>query len=392
MQVVGEAPMRWADDLLHTAGLAKRAGPVREGFAMDSPNHDKPEKDKRGSTMNSRGVAVVTGASAGIGRATAVEFAARGFDVALVARGTAGLEAAAKDVATFGRQGLPITADVSMYDQVENAAATAECELGAIDVWVNDAMTTVFAPLWEVAPEDFRRAVEVTFLGQVWGTKAALARMMPRDRGSIVNVGSALALLGIPLQSSYCSAKFACRGFFESVRSELLHEKSHVSMSMVHLPGVNTTQFDWCKSIFNRHPQPVPPIYEPEVPARFIVDAAIDGRRDKIVGSWNKLVVTIAKLMPGVANQYAALGAWETQLTDEPVSTDRPFNLSKPLDDDCDHGSHGIFEKQAHGFFDPGFLKSLPKTAKNSGNAFVRNACQKLESQRARREERRRSA
>jgi short-subunit dehydrogenase len=342
--------------------------------------------------MTSRGVAVVTGASAGVGRATAVEFARRGFDVALVARGKAGLEAAAKDVEAFGRRALPIPTDVARYDQVENAAAAAESEFGSIDIWVNDAMTTVFAPLWDVAPDDFRRAVEVTFLGQVWGTKVALARMMPRDRGSIVNVGSALAMLGIPLQSAYCSSKFACRGFFESVRSELIHQKSNVKMSMVHLPGVNTTQFNWCKSIFGRHPQPVPPIYEPEVPARFIVDAAIDGRRAKVVGSWNKLVVAVAELMPGVANQYAALGAWETQLSEMKVPTDRPFNLTEPLDDSSDLGSHGMFDEKAHGFLDPAFLKTLPKAATNSGKAVANNARERIRSARLRRAETRRTA
>jgi short-subunit dehydrogenase len=342
--------------------------------------------------MTSRGVAVVTGASAGVGRATAVELASRGFDVALVARGKEGLEAAAKDVEARGRRALSIPTDVSQFDQVEDAAATAESELGDIDVWVNDAMTTVFAPFWEVAPDDFRRAVEVTFLGQVWGTKVALARMMPRDKGSIVNVGSALSMIGIPLQSAYCSAKFACRGFFESVRSELIHQDSNVKMSMVHLPGVNTTQFNWCKSIFNRHPQPVPPIYEPEVPARFIVDAAIDGRRAKVVGSWNKLVVAVANVMPGVANHYAALGAWESQLSDITVPEDRPFNLTQPLDGASDHGSHGIFGKKAHGFVDPDFLKTLPDAAANSGKAVLKNARDKVESMRLRRSETRRSA
>ncbi|MGH2858005.1 MAG: SDR family oxidoreductase, partial [Solirubrobacteraceae bacterium] len=265
-------------------------------------------------------VAVITGASAGVGRATARAFAQRGFDVALLARGDAGLGAAAEDVQAAGARALAIPTDVAEFQQVDRAASQVESELGPIDVWVNDAMTTVFAPSWEVKPADFQRAIEVTFLGQVWGTMAALARMRPRDRGSIVNVGSALAFIGIPLQSAYCSSKFACRGFFESTRAELIHEHSHVRMSMVHLPAVNTPQFDWCQTLMSDHPMPVPPIYQPEIPAKFILDAALDGRRDKIIGSWNKMLVVVASLAPGLGNQYAAIGAWEAQLTSQAVS------------------------------------------------------------------------
>jgi NAD(P)-dependent dehydrogenase (short-subunit alcohol dehydrogenase family) len=190
--------------------------------------------------MPQRKIAVVTGASAGVGRATARAFASQGFDVALLARGAAGLTGAAADVEAAGGRAMIIPTDVARFDEVDTAASQVEQEWGPIDVWVNDAMTTVFAPAWEVKPADFARAVEVTFLGQDWGTTAALARMRPRDRGSIVNVGSALAFIGIPLQSAYCSSKFACRGFFESTRAELLHEGSRVRLSMVHLPAVNT--------------------------------------------------------------------------------------------------------------------------------------------------------
>ncbi len=309
-------------------------------------------------------VAVVTGASAGVGRATARAFAERGFDVVLLARGQAGLDAAAKEVQGAGTRALAICTDVSSFDEVERAASRAEEEMGPIDVWVNDAMTTVFAPSWEVKPADFQRAVEVTFLGQVWGTKAALARMRPRDQGTIVNVGSALAFIGIPLQSAYCSSKFACRGFFESTRAELIHEGSHVRMSMVHLPAVNTPQFDWCETAMPDHPMPVPPIYQPEVPARFIVAAALDGRRDKVIGSWNKMLVVAARLVPGLGNQYAAIGAWESQLTGDGLSPDRPVNLYEPADAQVDHGAHGSFDSKAGGFMDPSFLKTLPKTAK----------------------------
>ena len=249
--------------------------------------------------MGSRPVALVTGASAGVGRATALALAECGFDVALLARGRAGLEAAATDVEKREGRALILPADVSDYQAVDQAASLTEEELGPIDVWVNNAMTTSFSPLSDTAPEDFRRAMEVTFLGQVWGTMAALERMRPRDRGTIVNVGSALSFIGIPLQAIYCSAKFACRGFFESTRAELLHDGSHVRMSMVHLPAVNTPQFNWCHTTMDRHPQPVPPIYQPEVPAHFIVQSALDGRRSRIVGSWNRMLVAAGVVAPG---------------------------------------------------------------------------------------------
>lgn len=327
--------------------------------------------------MAARRIAVVTGASAGVGRATARAFAEHDFDVVLVARGSAGLEMAAKEVQATGRRALAVPTDVSDHRQVDEAAARAEAELGPIDVWVNDAMTTVFAPSWEVKPEDFQRAVTVTFLGQVWGTQAALARMRPRDRGSIVNVGSALAFLGIPLQAAYCSSKFACRGFFESTRAELLHEGSNVRLSMVHLPAVNTPQFDWCEAHVDRHPQPVPPIYQPEVAARFIVEAALDGRRAKVVGSWNKLLVAAGSLFPGLGNQFAAQGAWDTQLTEQPIDPDRPVNLYRPVDEDHDAGAHGRFDARAGGFWDPSFLKSLPQTAKTFAQALSRTVAEK---------------
>src|SRR3954469_656266 len=219
-------------------------------------------------------VAVVTGAPAGVGRATAALLAQRGFDVALLARGDAGLSGAANEVRRAERRALVLPVDVSVFSDIDAAAERVEQELGPIAVWINDAMTTVFSPIWDVDPDDYQRAVEVTFLGQVWGTKAALARMRPRDQGTVVNIGSALAFMGIPLQSAYCAAKFACRGFFESVRAELIHEGSHIRVSMVHLPAVNTPQFDWCQTAFPERPQPVPPIYQPEVAADAVVAAA----------------------------------------------------------------------------------------------------------------------
>jgi NAD(P)-dependent dehydrogenase (short-subunit alcohol dehydrogenase family) len=324
--------------------------------------------------MSTRRIALVTGASAGVGRATAVELASRGFDVALLARGRAGLEAAASEVESKGGSALIVAADVSDYEAVDRAAAQAEEELGPLDVWVNNAMTTSFSPLSDTKPDDFRRAIEVTFLGQVWGTMAALARMRPRDRGNIVNVGSALAFLGIPLQSPYCAAKFACRGFFESTRAELLHECSHVRLSMVHLPAVNTPQFDWCQTSMDRHPQPVPPIYQPEIPAKFIVQAALDGRRSKVIGSWNKLLVAAGQIAPGLGNHYAALGAWDSQLADLPIGIDRPDNLHDPADDDEDAGAHGIFDDKAKGFFDPSFLKTLPQAGRTFLAAAIADA------------------
>jgi NAD(P)-dependent dehydrogenase (short-subunit alcohol dehydrogenase family) len=327
--------------------------------------------------VNARPVAVVTGASAGVGRATAVEFADHGFDVALLARGEAGLAAAAREVEARGVVALPLCVDVAAFAEVDRAADAVERELGPVSCWVNNAMTTVFAPVGEVDPAEFQRAIEVTFLGQVWGTMVALARMRPRDEGSIVNVGSALAFIGIPLQSAYCSAKFACRGFFESARAELLHEKSNVRLCMVHLPAVNTPQFAWCETKLARSPQPVPPIYQPETPARFIVESALTGRRSKVVGSWNKALVVGAMVAPGFGDQYAAAGAWESQLTDRPVDPDRRVNLWEPVDDVRDRGAHGTFDDIAGGFTDPSFLASLPGTAKTFGLALARRVREK---------------
>jgi len=316
--------------------------------------------------MSGRRIAVITGASAGVGRATARLFALNGFDVALLARGEAGLAGAARDVEATGGRALVVPTDVARFEEVDAAADR------------------------DVKPADFARAVEVTFLGQVWGTTAALARMRPRDRGTIVNVGSALAFIGIPLQSAYCSSKFACRGFFESTRAELLHEGSHVRLSMVHLPAVNTPQFDWCETTLDRHPQPVPPIYQPEIPARFILEAALCGRPTKVVGSWNKMLVLAGRIFPGFGNHYAALGAWDSQLTDRKVASDRPVNLYQPADRDTDHGAHGIFGSKAGGFLDPTFLESMPSTARTFVAALGRTVGEKARTYRALASERRR--
>jgi NAD(P)-dependent dehydrogenase (short-subunit alcohol dehydrogenase family) len=360
--------------------LRRLAGRASAGLAAAETKVDPEAVRRRFPTPEGRRpVAVVTGASGGVGRATAVAFAEAGFDVGLIARGDEGLAAAAKEVEAASARALPLAVDVSVFTDVDGAAGRVEDELGPIDVWVNDAMTTVFAPLGEIAPADFERAVAVTFLGQVWGTMAALKRMEPRDRGAIVNVGSALAFIGIPLQSAYCSSKFACRGFFESTRAELIHQKSSVRLSMVHLPAVNTPQFDWCQTTMGRHPQPVPPIYQPEIPARFILEAALDGRREKVLGAWNKMLVVAGRFAPGLGNQFAALGAWETQLTDQPVSADRPANLWHPVDSDSDHGAHGIFDAEAGGTLDPSFLKSLPQTAATLKKALAATLREKID-------------
>ncbi len=372
------------------AQLNETAGRLKKAWYGMADKIAAAETDKgvqgarRRAAASGRKVAVVTGASGGVGRATARRLAEACFDVALLARGEAGLEAAVADVEGLGGRAFPLAVDVASFEEVDRAASRVEAELGPIAVWVNDAMTTVFAPFDEIEPKDFERAVEVTFLGQVWGTMAALKRMKPRDEGMIVNVGSALAFIGIPLQSAYCASKFACRGFFESVRAELLHEKSKVQMSMVHLPAVNTPQFDWSETTLDRHPQPVPPIYQPEIPAKFIVQAALGGQREKVVGSWNKILVMAGRLAPGLGNQYAALGAWETQFTSEHIDPERPSNLRSPVDASTDHGAHGAFDDKAGGFASPSFLKSLPKTGVTFAKAVKATAKEKVELYKAR--------
>ena len=307
-------------------------------------------------------VAVVTGGSGGVGRAVVRELSDRGFDVAILARGEAGLAGAVQDVEDRGRRALACAADVSDWDQVDAAASRIETELGSIDVWVNNAMTTVFSWSWDIEPDEFRRATEVTYLGVVHGTLASLARMRPRDQGRIVNVGSALAHLGIPLQAPYCGAKFAVRGFTESVRAELIQEGSGVVLSEVHLPAVNTPQFDWCCAKLANQPQPVEPIYPPEVAARAIVDAAFDGRRTGVLGSWNRGIVWATRLVPGVAAHFAAESAVDGQQTEDPIDPDRPANLWEPVDRQRDHGAQGRFSDIANGVLTPAFLRSVPDT------------------------------
>jgi NAD(P)-dependent dehydrogenase (short-subunit alcohol dehydrogenase family) len=276
-------------------------------------------------------VVVVTGASAGVGRATAQAFGRRGDRVALLARGENGLAGARAEVESLGGTALPIAVDVADAEQVEAAAERVEQELGPIDVWVNDAMTTVFSPFKELTAGEYRRATEVTYLGYVWGTMAALKRMLPRDRGTIVQVGSALAYRAIPLQAPYCAAKFAIRGFTDSIRTELMHDKSNVHVTMVQLPAVNTPQFNWCRTRLPNHPQPVPPIYQPEVPAEAIVWAAEHRRRELWVGSSTVKAILANKLAPAIADWYLAKTGYRSQQTAQRVDPQRPSNLYKPV-------------------------------------------------------------
>ncbi|HTA04675.1 MAG TPA: SDR family oxidoreductase [Streptosporangiaceae bacterium] len=294
---------------------------------------------------------VITGASAGIGRATARLFAERGANVALIARGYAGLEGAAKEVAEAGGRALAIAADVADFDQVVAAADQVEAELGPIDVWVNVAFTSVFAPFDEISAAEFRRVTEVSYLGFVHGTMAALSRMRPRDRGVIVQVGSALGARSIPLQSAYCGAKHAINGFTSSLRCELLHDKSNVSVTVVQMPAVNTPQFSWVRSRLSHDPQPVPPIYQPEVAARGVVFAADHpARRQYWVGGTTALTILANRVVPGLLDHYLARTGYSSQQTKQLAAADRRDNLQEPVDGPVgtDHGAHGSFDDRSH--------------------------------------------
>lgn len=296
-------------------------------------------------------VVVITGASGGIGRATAVAFAARGGTVALLARGEKGLAGAAADVERAGARALIVPADVADAEQMSAAAARVEEEAGPIDVWVNSAFTSVFAPFDQITPAEFRRVTEVSYLGYVYGTMAALRHMKPRDRGVIVQVGSALAYRGIPLQSAYCGAKHAIQGFHEALRCELLHDKSGVRVTMVQMPAVNTPQFDWVLSRLPRHAQPVPPIYQPEFAARAILFAADHPkRREYWVGSSTVGTLAANALAPGLLDRYLARTGFKSQQAERSQEPDAPVNLWEPADgrDGKDFGAHGDFDDTSH--------------------------------------------
>jgi short-subunit dehydrogenase len=291
-------------------------------------------------------VVVITGASGGVGRATARRFATDGARVALIARGRTGLEAAAKEVEDAGGEAMVLPVDVADPDRVEAAASSVEDAWGPIDVWVNDAMVTVYAEFLDIEPEEFRRATDVSYLGMVWGTRAALKRMLERDRGSIVQVCSAMSYRGIPLQAPYCGAKHACKGFTESVITELLHKKSGVQVSMIQLPGLNTTQFTWGRTKLPRQTMPVPPIYQPEVAADAIHHAAHHKRRQIYVGMPTVMNILGERVAPWLLDRYLAKSGYKSQMTEEPLNAHGHDNLFEPVEED--RGAHGPFDGRAH--------------------------------------------
>lgn len=297
--------------------------------------------------VSARRVVVITGASAGVGRATVQRFARAGWDVALLARGAAGLKGAIDDMSATGCRSLALPTDVADAAAVDDAAARVERELGPIDVWVNDAMTTVFGEFADISADEFRRVTEVTYLGFVNGTRAALRHMRPRNRGTVVQVGSALAYRGIPLQSAYCGAKHAIQGFTESVRCELLHHRSRVWLTMVQMPALNTPQFRWCRNKMEHESQPVPPIYQPEVAAEAIYFAAGHRRREIYVGASTAIVIAGNKMLPGVGDWYLGRTGYASQQRDGRPAPGRPDNLFTPVDDDVDFGAHGEFGDRA---------------------------------------------
>lgn len=321
-------------------------GRVDEGeSAGNIPAKGLQKRDRTMKRANQSEVVVITGASAGIGRAVVREFVKRKAQIGLVARGRDGLEGARKEVEVEGGSALVVPTDIADPEQVEMAAAAVEEAFGPIDIWINNAMVSVLSPVKEMTPDEFKRVTEVTYLGTVYGTLAALRRMLPRNRGVIVQVGSALAYRSIPLQSAYCGAKHAIKGFTESLRSELIHDGSRVRVTMVHLPALNTPQFSWIRSRMPNHPQPVPPIFQPEVAAETIVWVAHHTRREVHVGWPTVKAIWGEKFIPGLLDYYLASKGYSAQQTDDPVDPNRPSNLWEPLPGD--HGAHGIFDRRA---------------------------------------------
>lgn len=293
-------------------------------------------------------VVVITGSSAGVGRATARAFAKRGAHIGLLARGTEGLEAARREVEALSGKALAIHTDVADPEQVEAAARQVEETFGPIDVWVNDAMASVFSPFKEMEPAEFKRVTEVAYLGFVYGTMAALKRMLPRDRGRIIQIGSALAYRSIPLQSAYCGAKHAIMGFTDSIRCELIHDKSNVKITMVQLPAVNTPQFGWVKSRLPHKAQPVPPIYEPELIADAVTWVTDHYRRELFLGLSTVIVIQGNKILPALGDWYLGKTGYKSQQTDQPADPQRPNNIWQPVDETRDYGAHGTFDERAH--------------------------------------------
>jgi short-subunit dehydrogenase len=293
-------------------------------------------------------VVVITGASAGVGRATVRAFAKHGAHIGLIARGLDGLEGAKREVEQAGGKAMVFPVDVADADGVESAAAQVEAQLGPIDIWVNDAMTSVFSPFKEMNAAEFKRVTEVTYLGFVYGTMAALRRMLPRDHGTIVQVGSALAYRSIPLQSAYCGAKHAIAGFTDSIRCELIHDESRVHITMVQMPALNTPQFGWVKSRLPHKAQPVPPIFEPEVAADAIYWAAHHREREVWVGMPTVAAIVGNKFIPGLLDRYLGHTGYASQQTSQPADLDAPNDLWAPVAGD--HGAHGTFDSRAHAF------------------------------------------
>ena len=306
---------------------------MRVNLDQPIPRPDKPE------------VVIITGATAGVGRAIAHEFARRGAHIGLLARGTERLNATKREIQELGGEALCVPTDVANAQQVDSAAAGVEDAFGPIDIWVNNAMTSVFAEFTDIEPDEYRRVTDVCYHGTVYGTMSALKRMLPRDRGTIVHVGSALAYRGIPLQSAYCGAKHAVQGMFESVRSELIRRRSNIHMTMVQLPAINTPQFRWVRSKLPRESQPVPPIFQPEVAARAVVWAAYHRRRELYLGWPTTKAIVGNKIGAGIADRILATSGYEDQMIDEPRNRDRPDNLFDPVPGDP--GTHGVFDARA---------------------------------------------